>query len=209
MKATKTAFLVLILAVAISFAGCINGGGNANQTQQDSTTNASENGSAVSGNISNQPSKNQTEETTTNESMDKQPSIYNTGKNFTAGNVRYNITQVRTMKSVGNGSTREAADGEFVVVTVLMKNIVDSTQTVQSQDFTVVDESGNQYRASTGAMIALRHQPLLTINLEPTDKNVWNRAVAAYDVPVNSTGLRLKITPPSDPKNITYVKLQR
>ncbi|MFB6283520.1 MAG: DUF4352 domain-containing protein [Halobacteria archaeon] len=206
--------VALVLLIAVGFAGCMSGG-NGSDGETAAPNGTSPNGSGVTdAKTSNDTGSNgdmETNETSDSGDMKKgggaKAPVYSTGETFTAGNVNYNITDVKTEKKVGNGSPVETADGKFVVITVLMKAAGDQTTTVQARNLVLEDGQGRTYDSSTGAMIALRHEPLLTIKLDPTVKNLWDRAVSAYDVPQDAGDFRLKIIPPSDSKNPVYVDL--
>jgi len=94
----------------------------------------------------------------------------------------FSVTDVMTMRTVGTGTQRQAAQGIYYIVTVQLRNA--ARQTPQKPDHPtlyLVDRAGHQYDSFSGGQTIIGQSPQWDRRLQPGE--VQARAVV-FDVPL-------------------------
>lgn len=120
-------------------------------------------------------------------------SRYRLGQPFQLGDYKYTITNVAKRWSIGTQvlgtfvGERASPNAKFVVVTYLIENCTDTSQTVLTDDFKLVDAQGRTFSPSAKANVALlqesREKDFLISELQP---GVVCQMMQGFEVPDSS-----------------------
>lgn len=125
------------------------------------------------------------------------------GKPFVLGKNRYTIHGIRFTPAIGKSifgnfmGKRAAPSATLAVVSYEIENISNETQTVLTDDFTLVDSEGRTYRPSSDANIALLHESddkdFILSELQP---GVPRRMNQAFEIPKKAIEAPLSLVIP-------------
>lgn len=99
------------------------------------------------------------------------------GEQFQVGYTQYKVLSKKWQQQLGNGYFGSTADGRYLLVRVQVKNL-DREERLVPQ-FTLVDETGAEYKESSDSMYLGKEAPLLK-SLNPS---VQTKLTALFDVP--------------------------
>jgi hypothetical protein len=104
---------------------------------------------------------------------------------FQLGDYKYRITGAQRRSYVGNEFINERAGygATFVIVSYTIENCTNETQTVLSEDFTLVDNNGREFRPSSSvntALLADDNKDFLLSELQP---GIPRRMMVGFEVP--------------------------
>jgi hypothetical protein len=103
------------------------------------------------------------------------------GDKLTLKDTTYQVTDVKTSRSVGdNEFTQERADGQFVVVTLRLTNRKDEPATISDQAIKLIGGNDKTYTTDTDAIIAVDDQFPIFEEIQP---DVTEEGKLIYDVP--------------------------
>jgi hypothetical protein len=133
----------------------------------------------------------------------KSAKAYVVGEPFVLGKNKYTIHGIRFMPQIGKVlfgkfMGKQAAPGAtLAVVSYEIENVSNETQTVLTDDFTLVDSEGRTYRPSTDANVALLQESddkdFILSQLQP---GVPRRMSQAFELPAKSTESSLSLVIP-------------
>ena len=110
---------------------------------------------------------------------------YGIGDEFQLGDYKYRITDANRRSNVGNQFINEqaSAGATFLIVSYTIENCTNKTQTVLSEDFTLVDGKGREFRPSSDvntALLAGEDKDFLLSELQP---GIPRRMSVGFEVP--------------------------
>lgn len=108
------------------------------------------------------------------------PVVATIGKRVRDGKFEFTITGTRTTKKLGNDLVNTTADGQFLLVSVTVRNVSDQGKTFVSIAQKLHDSQGREYTANPRAAIYLWEVKNL---VEPIDPGETVRGTLVFDIP--------------------------
>ncbi|GAB3556442.1 hypothetical protein GCM10027344_02300 [Spelaeicoccus albus] len=107
------------------------------------------------------------------------------GDSVKSGHFKFTVTEVKDgVHKVGSSGWQETADGQYIVVSVDVKNIGDESETFWGDDQKLVDADGKKYSADDDAAIALEDSNGLLEEINPGNTT---KGKLIFDVPKSVT----------------------
>jgi hypothetical protein len=105
------------------------------------------------------------------------------------------VEKVERRKRLGNEFFGETADGEFLIVRLVVRNDSKATRTIGATFMTVVDAKGHEFSTSSDGCMALsmsgdKTAELLLTEVQP---GLEKKIAVVFDVPPGSKNLTLKV----------------
>jgi len=114
------------------------------------------------------------------------------GDSFSVGELSYTVTDVITRSVVGtNRYTQEEADGEFVLVDILITNDGQESTSITNDHLKLVDSQERSYTVDTDAFLAVED----SFTFEQLDPGLSKSGTLVYDTPASQTGRTLEVSP--------------
>ncbi|NHN57110.1 DUF4352 domain-containing protein [Calidifontibacter sp. DB0510] len=182
--------LIAILLLG-GFATAVSGGGGSNSSSDDSSSasepvaNSSDAGSSDASGASSAPSASTTKAAP---AAPKGPGI---GTPVRDGKFEFTVTKVRTgVASVGDSSFGTKAQGQFVLITVTVKNIGDVPQSMFDSNQKVTDNQGRQFAPSSEAAIYMGDDNIIFKEINPGNQLT---GVLVYDMPKGAVPVSIEL----------------
>lgn len=103
------------------------------------------------------------------------------GDTVKSGKFQFTVTDVKNgVHHVGPSDFGKDADGQFIVVSIKVKNIGDSAETFMGEDEKLIDKSGKEYSTDTEAGIYIKGNDTFLDDINPGNTA---KGKLAYDVP--------------------------
>ena len=169
-RIAPVALAVPLLVVLVAAAGC----GETENSSSSSSSSASSKPASGPGSKGNEPNKNASEENT--------PSV-GPSESVEVDDLRWSLLHAETKHTIGEAGVAGAtANGVFVVVTLHVTNKKHGTATMTS-DIVVLTVAKKEYKASSGADIALSAEGGKTFLIQELTPEESLAGKAAFDVP--------------------------
>lgn len=107
------------------------------------------------------------------------------GEQFTLGDFTYVTQDVETRKRLGNEFVNSTANqgASFVLVSFLIRNEGNQTETVLTDDFKIVDQRGREFRPSADATTTLSMSGNSDFLLSQLQPGITKQSMTAFEVP--------------------------
>ena len=109
--------------------------------------------------------------------------IFKLNQDVPVGHFSYKASDFRYRESVGSSFYRETADGLYLIVDVLIKNIDRESKYAVAQSCFLTDEDGYKYEPNSDASIALSMQGYNTFSLSTINPGITSKGILVFEVP--------------------------
>jgi len=114
------------------------------------------------------------------------------GDTVNDGDLAFTVQSVDTAQTIGDSFSQKTAQGQYYILTVKIQNNGKDTKTIDSSDFTVIDNQGRKYDYSTDGQTAMEMSSGATsFFLQQIQPSLSVTGKIVFDVPANATGLKL------------------
>lgn len=105
------------------------------------------------------------------------------------------VEKVEHRRSIGNEYTRQTADGEYLIVRLLVRNDSKKTRTIGASQMSILNGAGQEFQSSSEGSTALmmtgdKSAEFLLTQVQP---GLEKRISIVFDVPPGSKNLKLKV----------------
>lgn len=105
------------------------------------------------------------------------------------GDLTFVVTEVETgQESIGDGLTREEAQGQFVVAHISITNHGDRAATFMDMNQALIDDQGREHSTSSATLWLDEG-----LTIEEVNPGITVEGVLAFDIPTDSTGVELQL----------------
>lgn len=105
------------------------------------------------------------------------------------------VEKVEHRRSIGNSFTRTDADGEFLIVRLLVRNESKATRTIGASQMEILDAAGREFRTSSegGTALAMSGDKTAEFLMTEVQPGLEKRISIVFDVPPGAKNLKLKV----------------
>lgn len=105
------------------------------------------------------------------------------------------IERIEHRKRLGNEFANETADGEFLIVRLIVRNDSKATRTIGASFMTIIDAQGHEFSTSSNGCMALamggdKSAELLLTEVQP---GLQKKISVVFDIPPGLKNLKLKV----------------
>ncbi len=105
------------------------------------------------------------------------------------------VEKLERRKKLGNEFVNETADGEFLIVRMIVRNDSKETRTIGASQMSILDTAGREFRTSSegGTALAMSGDKTAEFLLTEVQPGLEKRVTIVFDVPPGSKDLKLKV----------------
>jgi hypothetical protein len=169
--------VVVLLAIAGS---CAGGGGTTSTSVSGSTRAASSRPESASVSAAAKPSG----------TTAKASAIPGIGRPVRDGKFEFTVIGVKTAKQVGNDFMNKKAQGQFLLVSMTVRNIGDKAQMFDSSSQKLFDAAGREYAADSAAAVYLGDANSFLNTINPGNSV---KGIVVFDIPTGAKIARVEL----------------